>query len=131
MGGVDKHDWLVWEYSVGIRGKKWYWPLFTCILDMTMVNALIIYKFVNANDKEVMSLLDFKRQVCVAYLKGADLKEATERKKSQGHLKLQLMLDLIVRNTFCKSAINNGDAKTKSAKPNQEHTAKSAMYHYA
>ena len=51
MGGVDKHDWLVGKYSVGIRGKKWYWPLFTHILDMTMVSARIIYKFVNANDR--------------------------------------------------------------------------------
>ena len=88
MGGVDKHDWLVGKYSVGIRGKKWYWPLFTRILNMTMVNAWIIYKFVNANDKEVMSLLDFKKQVGVAYLKGADLKEATGRKKSQGPSKI-------------------------------------------
>ena len=90
MGGVDKHDWLVGKYSVGIPGKKWCWPLFTRILDMTMVNAWIIYKFVNANDKEVMSLLDFKRQVCVAYLKGADLKEATGRKKSHGPSKIAI-----------------------------------------
>ena len=83
---------------------------------MTMANAWVIYKFVNASDKEVMSLLDFKRQVCVAYLKGADLKEATGRKNLKVHLKLQLMLDLIVRNTFCKSAINNGDQECK-AKP--------------
>ena len=63
-------------------------PLFTRILDMTMINAWNIYKFVNANDKEVMSLLDFKRQVYVVYLKGADLKEATGRKKSQGPSKV-------------------------------------------
>ena len=76
MGGVDKHDWLVGKYSVGIQEKKWYWPLFIHILDMTMVNAWTIYKFVTANDdKEILSLLDFKRQVCISYLKGADHKE--------------------------------------------------------
>ena len=64
--------------------------LYLFILDMTMVNAWIIYKFVHANDKEIMSLLDFKRQVCVAYMKGADLKEAT-RRKLKLHLKLQTM----------------------------------------
>ena len=89
MGGVDKHDWLVGKYSVGIRGKKWYWPLFICILDMTMVNAWTIYKFVTANDdKEILSLLDFKRQVCISYLKGADHKETTGRKKVQGPSKI-------------------------------------------
>ena len=61
MRGVDKHDWLIGKYSVGIRGKKWYWPLFIRILDMSMVNAWTIYKFVTANDdKEILSLLDFQ-----------------------------------------------------------------------
>ena len=127
MGGVDQHDWLVGKYSVGIRGKKWYWPLFIRILDMTMVNAWAIYMFVTANDdKEILSLLDFKRQVCISYLKGADHKETTGR-KSKVHQKLQLMLDLIVRNIFCRSVINNGGARTKTIKANQEHTATSAM----
>ena len=64
MRGVDKHGWLVGKYSVGLREKKLYWPLFIRILDMSMVNAWTIYKFVTANDdKEILSLLDFKRQV--------------------------------------------------------------------
>ena len=78
MGGVDKHDWLAGKYSVAIRGEKWYWPLFIRILDMAMVNAWIIYKFVNENN-DSMHLLDFKIDVCVAYIKGAANRGSTGR----------------------------------------------------
>ncbi len=83
MGGVDKHDWLAGKYSVSIRGKKWYWPLFIRLLDMTMINAWIVHKFVHDSDKLSMSLLDFKRQVSLAYLKGSVHRVTTGRKKVQ------------------------------------------------
>ena len=35
-----------------------------------------------------MSLISFRKQVCVAYMKGADHKEATGRKKTQGPSKI-------------------------------------------
>ena len=47
MGGVDKHDWLVSKYACSIRGKKWYWPIFTRLIDMAVVNAYAIYKLVH------------------------------------------------------------------------------------
>ena len=47
MGGVDKHNWLISKYPISIRGKKWYWPLFIRMIDMVVVNAWVIYKFVN------------------------------------------------------------------------------------
>ena len=40
------------------------------------------------DDKEILSLLDFKRQICISYLKGADHKETTGRKKVQGPSKI-------------------------------------------
>ena len=39
MGGVDQFDNAINKYRIGIRGKKWYWPLFTNVLDAAMVNA--------------------------------------------------------------------------------------------
>lgn len=39
MGGVDLFDNATNNYRIRIRGKKWYWPLFTNALDAAMVNA--------------------------------------------------------------------------------------------
>lgn len=39
MGGVDLFDNAMNSYRIRIRGKKWYWPLFTNALDAAMVNA--------------------------------------------------------------------------------------------
>lgn len=70
MGGVDHHDWLVGKYSVSIRGKKWYWPLFTRFLDMAVVNSWVIYRMIHQGDSSAqLSDLDFKRAICVSYMK--------------------------------------------------------------
>lgn len=66
MGGVDQHDWNVGKYAVQIRAKKWYWVIFTRLLDMAIVNAWIIYRMVNNSD---VPLLTFRRNIAVAYLK--------------------------------------------------------------
>ncbi|KAB0805128.1 hypothetical protein PPYR_02098 [Photinus pyralis] len=66
MGGVDQHDWNVGKYAVQIRAKKWYWALFTRMIDMAVVNSWIIYKMIN---KSSMPLLTFRRAIAVTYLK--------------------------------------------------------------
>lgn len=68
MGGVDKHDWLVGQYVIQIRAKKWYWPLFIRMIDMSVVNAHRLYYFVTA-DENKLDLLEFRRQVAVTYMK--------------------------------------------------------------
>ena len=79
MGGVDKHDRLVSKYPISVRGKKWYWLLFIRMIDMAIVNAWVIYIFVNKGKKGLLSLLDFKRSICVAYLKGSSAKPSMGR----------------------------------------------------
>ena len=44
---VDKHDWLISKYPMRFRSKKWYWPLVIRVLDMSLVNARIIYNHAN------------------------------------------------------------------------------------
>ena len=39
MGGVILMDCLMVSYRPSIRGKKWYWPLFTNMLNITVVAA--------------------------------------------------------------------------------------------
>ena len=85
MGGVDKHDWLISKYATAIRSKKWCWLLFTRILDMAVVNAFIIYKFVHADDKDnaaCKDLLSFRRDICRFYLRLASNRVPPGKKRS-------------------------------------------------
>ncbi|GBM90563.1 hypothetical protein AVEN_52966-1 [Araneus ventricosus] len=47
MGGVDKLDCNIQNYRTKIRGKKWYFPIFTNAVDEALVNADTIYCIAN------------------------------------------------------------------------------------
>lgn len=64
MGGVDKLDWYVNKYRIKIRAKKWYFPIFTNILDTAIVNAYVLFCHANEN----VPLLEFRRRIARAYL---------------------------------------------------------------
>lgn len=66
MGGTDQMDQNLNCYRIGVRSKKWYWPLVTWMLDVVLQNSWILYKKTN-NSK--ISLLEFKREVANTYLK--------------------------------------------------------------
>ena len=65
MGGVDHADWLAAHYAIGIRGKKWYFPLITRGLQMAVVNAWLIHKRVS---NAPLSLLEFTRSIATSYM---------------------------------------------------------------
>ena len=44
MGGVDKHDILRQLYSTDRKSKKWWHRLFFGLLDMTFINAYVVYR---------------------------------------------------------------------------------------
>lgn len=44
MGGVDRSDQNISLYRVGIRGKKWYFPLISHCIDMAIQNSWHIHK---------------------------------------------------------------------------------------
>lgn len=67
MGGVDQHDWLIGKYGIQVRGKKWYWPLFTRMVDMALTNAWILYRTIHGN--AALNCLEFRRAIVVPYLK--------------------------------------------------------------
>ena len=70
IGSVNNHDWLMSKYALSIGGKKWYWPLFTWLLDIAVVNACITYKINDDKNCLIKSLINFKRYICTTYLKG-------------------------------------------------------------
>ena len=67
MGGVDYHNWLVSNYSISVREKKWYWSLFTCCIDVAVENACILYEIIHCSN--AMALKDFRAAIDTAYLK--------------------------------------------------------------
>lgn len=73
MGGVDILDQCVNNYRIGIRGKKWWWPLFTHMINLTLVNAWRIYQIANGGDS--LDLLAFQRCIVRHYLRSSTFKK--------------------------------------------------------
>lgn len=64
MGGTDQMDANINVYRIGIRGKKWWWPIFTWLVDSCVQNAWITYRKHNPNVTQLM----FWRKVAQVYL---------------------------------------------------------------
>jgi N-glycosylase/DNA lyase len=67
MGGVDLLDQAVNNYRVTMQGKKWWWPLWTHMLNVSVVNAWRLHSLVNNNTK--VDLLQFVREITRYYLR--------------------------------------------------------------
>lgn len=63
MGGTDLLDENTSRYRISIRRKKWWWSIFTWILDVSVVNAWTIYR-----QYEPLTQLQFRRQIVQTYL---------------------------------------------------------------
>lgn len=64
MGFTDLMDENIAQYRISLRSKKWWWCLFTWMLDLAMHNAWILCK--KAGNQ--MPQLDFRRHVVQTYL---------------------------------------------------------------
>lgn len=67
MGGVDLLDQGVNNYRISIHGKKWWWVLFTHMINMVVLNAWRLYTITNEDDQ--MDLLLFQRNITRHYLR--------------------------------------------------------------
>ncbi|CAH1994219.1 unnamed protein product, partial [Acanthoscelides obtectus] len=56
MGGVDLMDSLIGRYRIKLKSRKWYFRLFYHLLDMTIVNAWLLYRRVNAQNRNTKTL---------------------------------------------------------------------------
>lgn len=93
MGGVDKMDQLVAVYRTRIRQRKWWWPIFVYLLDVSVVNAWLLMKKVDANNKACASLLIFRRYLAETYLERYGVPSA--RRVSRLHINDDLRFDNI------------------------------------
>jgi len=85
MGGVDLHDNAIANYRIRIRGKKWWWPLFTNGLDSAMVNAWKVQRLATGDQ---MNQIDFKSEVVMSLLRReeADVLQKSSDRCNLGHL---------------------------------------------
>lgn len=69
MGGVDKMDQAVAAYRTRIRQRKWWWPIFAYLLDVSVTNAWLLMRKLKPNDVNASSgLLNFRRKLAVDLL---------------------------------------------------------------
>lgn len=66
MGGTDRMDQNVGQYRIQIRNRKWYWALFTWLIDISINNAWCLYR--KSNNSQI-SQIDFRRAIVQVYLK--------------------------------------------------------------
>ncbi|KAJ8938653.1 hypothetical protein NQ314_011392 [Rhamnusium bicolor] len=64
MGGTDLMDECISSYRVGVRSKKWYWNIFTWLLDAAINNAWLLYR---KHHSKTTNLL-FRRELVQVYL---------------------------------------------------------------
>lgn len=55
MGGVDLLDQTANNYRIGIRSKKWWWVLFTQMLNISVVNAWRIHQMSSENRLDLLA----------------------------------------------------------------------------
>ena len=67
MGGVDKSDQLVLYYGYSHRSRKWWKRIFFHLLDLSIVNASILY---NTVAEKSLNQLDFRLSLVASLLEG-------------------------------------------------------------
>ncbi|KAH9379156.1 hypothetical protein HPB48_002666 [Haemaphysalis longicornis] len=64
MGGTDRMDANVGAYRIAVRGKKWWWPIFTWLCDVAISNCSALMR----NTGSKITQLEFRRQIARTYL---------------------------------------------------------------
>jgi len=82
MGGVDLIDSLIGLYRLKLKSKKWYHRLFFHLLDMTIVNAWILYRrefHAESTSAKTIPLREFKCAVAEALCKSGVAAKSAKR----------------------------------------------------
>ena len=79
MGGVDRLDQNVGSYRVTIRKKKWWWPLFRYLLDVSIQNTWLLYRRSYANTQRSMTQLQFRRELVLSLFRKYGNQREVER----------------------------------------------------
>lgn len=127
MGGVDLHDNAIANYRIRIRGKKWWWPLFTNGIDSAIVNAWKLYTLVTG---EKTSQIDFRSQIVLTILRREEINGS--QNSNLGHssknslpeaVKKDLVGHVIIRD------VNNARRRCKICKSQTIYQCKKCQIH--
>ena len=66
MGVVDRMDQNIDNYRMGVRSKKWWWPLFAFTVDASLHNAWELYR--KGDNNSPLDYLGFTRRTVQFYL---------------------------------------------------------------
>lgn len=75
MGGVDELDQSISLYRIAVHGKKWWWVLFTYMLDLSIANAWRLHVISSENP---MDQLMFRRHIARYYLRQGGQKKSRQ-----------------------------------------------------
>ena len=64
MGGTDRQDQNLNKYRIPLRAKKWYWCVFTWLVDISIQNAWLLQKKCGGG----LSQVQFKEYIAQVYL---------------------------------------------------------------
>ena len=91
IGGVDLADMLIELYHIDLKSRKWYTRIFFYLLDMSIVNAWLLYRRVQSvKNVKSISLFDFKEDVSYSLMtstqakrgRPTDSKECVKKKRN-------------------------------------------------
>ena len=69
MGGVDRLDENIAKVRVAIRMTKWWWPMFSWLLNVSVNNAWQTYRMLARSQQfESLDLLGFTRRIDLTYV---------------------------------------------------------------
>ncbi|XP_068245431.1 piggyBac transposable element-derived protein 3-like [Palaemon carinicauda] len=68
MGGTDRMDQNINCYRISITMKKWWWPIFSWVIDATIQNCWLLHRV----DESNLPLLSFKRYIARTYPQQAE-----------------------------------------------------------
>lgn len=77
MGGIDACDRMLSSYRLWLRSKKWWWNIFSNMLNMAVVAAFRFYQHIGGSAG--MSHIMFRREIARAMIKSQE-----ERKRLGG-----------------------------------------------
>lgn len=86
MGGVDLLDSIIGRYRIAMRSKKWYFKLFYHFLDMSLVNAWLLYRRAYENEATI-PLAKFRQEVAVALCQSGMISTPTRGRKKKEETK--------------------------------------------
>ena len=104
MGGVDMSDWKTERYRTMIRGKKWYFVIFSHCIDVAVVNTTVLYNMANPSSK--LDLLDVRRYITKCLLQ-PHAKAIPRRVSSKISDEIRKSGDHVIERTEGKSTWHN------------------------